>query len=115
MRKAQTTLATPDLHVWRKSAKDFWHILLLARNRLPKTTRRTAKRLNRLGELLGVDNDHALLAEKLALSPSAGHQLMSQLALISKQRNALEAEAFALGRRVYRRKPKAFSRRTRVR
>jgi CHAD domain-containing protein len=115
MRKAQTTLATPDLHRWRKSAKDLWHILLLARKRLPTKTRSVAKRLDRLGELLGVDNDNALLAEKLALSPSAGHQLMSQLALIAKQRNDLESEAFKLGRRIYRQRPKAFSRRNKVR
>lgn len=115
MRTAKTSLATPDFHRWRKAVKDLWHILLLARARLPKKARRIAKRLDRLGELLGRDNDHALLAEKLALSPAGDHNLMSQLGLISRQRNALEAEAFALGRRIYRRKPKVFSRRIRVR
>lgn len=115
MTKAETSLATPDFHRWRKAVKDLWHILLLARKRLPGKARHLAKRLDRLGELLGQDNDHALLAEKLALSPTGDHNLMNQLGLIAQQRHALEAEAFSLGHRIYRRRPKAFARRNRVR
>jgi hypothetical protein len=115
MRKAGTSLATPDLHRWRKSVKNLWHLLVLARARLPKKGRRVAERLDRLGEMLGSDNDHALLAEKLALSPTGDPKLMSQLGVIARQRNALEAEAFALAKRVYVRRPKAFARRFKVR
>jgi CHAD domain-containing protein len=115
MRKAETSLATPDLHRWRKSVKNLWHLLVLARARLPKKGRRVAERLDRLGEMLGSDNDHALLAEKLALSPTGDPKLMSQLGVIARQRNALEAEAFALAKRVYVRRPKAFARRFKVR
>jgi hypothetical protein len=115
MRKAETSLATPDLHRWRKSVKHLWHLLVLARARLPTKGRRAAKRLDRLGEMLGSDNDHALLAEKLALSPTGDPKLMSQLGVIARQRNALEAQAFALGKRLYSRKPKAFRNRFKVR
>lgn len=111
MIRAESTLSTPDLHRWRKAVKDLWHLIRLARKRLPARVVKTGSRLDRLGETLGFGNDAALLAEKLALSPTGDPSLMRQLALIARRRNALEAEAFALGAELYRRKPKAFSRR----
>jgi CHAD domain-containing protein len=111
MDRAETTLSTPDLHRWRKAVKDLWHLIRLARKRLPARVVKTGASLDRLGEALGLGNDSALLAEKLALSPTGDPALMRQLALIARRRNALEAEAFALGAELYRRKPKAFARR----
>jgi CHAD domain-containing protein len=108
MARARQTLSTPDLHGWRKSVKQLWFVLRLARKRLPKRATRIAPELERLGEVLGADNDQALLAEKLALSPTGDLSLMAQLSLISRQRNTLETEAFALGGKLYRRKPAAF-------
>ena len=104
MRKAETSLATPDLHRWRKAAK-----MVAAESR-----RKFAPDLARLGEVLGHDNDHALLAEKLALSPTGDISLLSQLSLIASKRHALEAEAFSLGARLYRRKPKKFARKLKI-
>ena len=83
-------------------------LLRLDRKRLPKHGDRIAADLERLGELLGTDNDHAMLAEKLALSPTGDVSLMSQLSLIAKRRNALEAEAFDLGAKIYGQKPDKF-------
>jgi CHAD domain-containing protein len=114
MASARTSLSTPDLHRWRKAVKDYWHLARLARKRLPKRLTRTADDLDRLGEKLGLGNDHALLAEKLALSPTGDPALMRQLALIAKRRNALEAEAFALGARLYAKKPKTFARKLKL-
>ena len=114
MASAETSLSTPDLHRWRKAVKDYWHLVRLARKRLPKRITRTADDLDRLGEKLGLGNDHALLAEKLALSPTGDPALMRQLALIAKRRNALEAEAFALGAHLYATKPKAFARKLKL-
>jgi CHAD domain-containing protein len=108
MTQAQSSLSTPDLHRWRKLVKQLWFLLRLDRKRLSKRAEKIAPDLERLGEVLGKDNDHALLAEKLALSPTADISLMSQLSLIAKRRNALEAEAFALGAHIYKRKPAAF-------
>jgi CHAD domain-containing protein len=62
MRQAETTLATSDLHAWRKSVKHLWHLLVMARKRLPNVAGRRAERLGELGELLGLDHDHAALA-----------------------------------------------------
>jgi CHAD domain-containing protein len=108
--RATFSLATPDLHRWRKSVKDLWHLLRLARKRLPSRAGVMATRLERLSELLGLDHDHALLAEKLALSPASDPALMQQLAVIARQRRALEAEAFALGAHLCRYRPKEFQR-----
>jgi len=108
MEHAHATLATPHLHDWRKSVKQLWFLLRLSRRRLAKRGERIAPDLAKLGEVLGADNDQATLAEKLALSPTGDISLMAQLSLIARQRNTLEAEAFALGAELYRRKPDAF-------
>ena len=110
-RRAETSLATPDLHRWRKLVKELWHLLRLSRKRLPRRAVTLAARLETLGELLGLDHDHAVLAERLALSPTGDPALMQQLSLIAKQRRALEAEAFALGASIYKAKPRRFRRR----
>jgi CHAD domain-containing protein len=114
MRAATLTLATPDLHRWRKTVKDLWHLTRLARKRLPARMTALAKRLEELSELLGLDHDHAMLAERLALSPTGDPALMQQLSLIAKRRRALEAEAFTLGNRLYRGPPKKFRKRMRL-
>ena len=108
MLRAETSLATPDLHQWRKAVKQLWFLLRLDRKRLPKHGDRIAAELERLGELLGTDNDHAMLAEKLALSPTGDVSLMGQLSLIARRRNALEAEAFDLGAKIYKHPPAGF-------
>jgi CHAD domain-containing protein len=115
MRRARASLSTPDLHAWRKEVKDLWHLVRLGRKRLPGKIAGMAKPLERLGDALGLDHDHAVLAEKLALAPDADHALMRQLAMIAAERRALEKEAFALGRALYRRKPKAFAKKARLR
>jgi CHAD domain-containing protein len=115
MQRAETSLATPDLHRWRKAVKQLWFLMRLTRKRLPKRSGRIAPGLARLGEVLGQDNDHALLAEKLALQPAGDISLMAQLSLIAKRRNALEAEAFALGASLYKQKPEAFGKRLKLR
>jgi CHAD domain-containing protein len=108
MRRATFSLSTPDLHEWRKAAKDLWHLIRLARKRLPSSIAERASQLKRLGETLGLDHDHAMLAERLALSPEGDPALMQQLSLIAEHRVVLESEAFALGAKLYRQKPKKF-------
>jgi hypothetical protein len=56
-----------------------------------------------------------MLAERLALSPEGDPALMQQLSLIADQRLVLESEAFALGARLYRQKPKKFRRQLHLR
>jgi CHAD domain-containing protein len=114
MRRARSSMATPDLHAWRKEVKDLWHLIRLARKRLPSKVAAMAGDIARLGDRLGRDHDHAVLAETLALSPDPNHTLMRQLAMIAAERAALEKEAFALGKELYRRKLKAFAAKARL-
>ncbi len=110
-RRAEFSLTTPDLHQWRKAVKDLWHLLRLARKRLPRRSASLMAEFERLSELLGLDHDHAVLAEKLAIAPTDDPSLMEQLGLIARRRRALEAEAFILGAALYRQKPKTFRKR----
>jgi CHAD domain-containing protein len=110
-RHAEESLSTPDLHEWRKTVKDLWHLLRLARKRLPRRAGTLVPEYERLSELLGLDHDHAVLAGKLAVAPTADPALMQQLSLIAKRRRALEAEAFILGADLYSKRPKTFRRR----
>ena len=115
MMKSEATLSTPDLHRWRKWVKDLGHLLALARKRLPGGLEHERENLRRLGELLGQDHDHAILAEKLALSPEGDPALMRQLAVIARERRRLEREAFALGANLYGPKVKRFVKTAKVR
>jgi len=114
MRRATFSLSTPDLHEWRKAVKDLWHLIRLARKRLPSPMAKRVSRLKRLGETLSLDHDHAMLAERLALSPEGDPALMQQLSLIARQRVVLESEAFALGAKLYRQKPRRLRRQLRL-
>ena len=110
MRRARASLATPELHSWRKNVKDLWHLLSLAHRRVSHKGQKMEPVLERLADLLGLDHDHAVLAERLALSPAGDLALMEQLALIADRRRELEAEAFELGDGVYSDSPKDFVR-----
>src|SRR5258707_13010721 len=114
MTKAQSSVATPDLHRWRKAVKDYWNLIRLGRKCLPRQVRATAAELARLGEVLGLDHDHAVLAERLALWPDPDPGLIRHLSLIARQRQRPEEEAFRLGPKLSRRQPKQRARRPRA-
>jgi CHAD domain-containing protein len=114
LRRAESSLSMPDLHRWRKDVKDLWHLMRLARERLPAGSGRFAGKLEKLGELLGLDHDHSILAVKLVDAPPAEPILMHQLQMIADKRRRLEGEAFALGEQLYRRAPKRFSERLKL-
>jgi CHAD domain-containing protein len=113
MSVANRTRATDDLHRWRKEAKHLWHLVGLTRPRLRKRTRKLAEPLDRLAELLGLDHDHAMLAERVALAPHQGSPT-AELSLIAERRHELQDQAMRLGGRIYADKPKAFARRNRL-
>jgi CHAD domain-containing protein len=110
MRAAGKGRGTAELHAWRKEAKHLWHLLRMARELIPRRTAKYAANLDRLTELLGLDHDHAMLAEKLARSPH-DKSLHCQLALIAQRRSGMEDESFALGTRLFAFKPSEFARR----
>ena len=70
--------------------------------------------LSELGDSLVSIDCHAVLAEKLAFVAAHDPALMRQLALIAGERRTLEAKAFALGRRTYRKPARIFARAMRL-
>jgi CHAD domain-containing protein len=110
MLRAESARATSELHLWRKEAKHLWHLLRMARGLIDRPTKKLSAGLAELAELLGLDHDHAMLADKLALSTHDG-ELPRQLALISERRREMETDAFALGAKLYKASPDKFARR----
>lgn len=108
MQRATFSLGTPDFHAWRKAVNELRHLIRISRKRLPADFAKRAAGLKRLGYALGLDHDHAMLAEQLALSPEGDPALMRQLSIIAEHRLALESKAFALGAKLYKKKPKKF-------
>jgi CHAD domain-containing protein len=106
--------STPALHEWRKRAKDHWYHLRLVRNSWRAVLTPTADAAHALSDRLGDDHDLALLrdvaAERSAAFADPDEQL-ALLELVDRRRAELEAEAFAIGSRIYADKPNALARR----
>jgi hypothetical protein len=98
-----------NFHEWRKRVKDLWHANQVLRKR------KRARRLHHLSNLLGDDHDLAVLREKALASHRCfepRETLTTLKGLIDRRRSELESEALELGARLYRRKPRAYARRT---
>ena len=112
MKRARATGQSATLHRWRKELKTLWYQLRLAR---PLTTgvAPLIAELKRLETELG--DDHILVV--LAATLRGCRDLRSMRAeirqidrLAARMRQPLRRRAFALGRRLHMRKPKAFAR-----
>ncbi len=106
--------APGDFHSWRKRVKDLRHQMEFLAPLWPEVVVGTAMTLERLGTLLGEDNDLAelvrLLGDRPDLCPNPRERSLFR-ALAHQRRSELEVAAEILGRRVYAEKPKAFSHR----
>jgi len=102
-------------HEWRKRAKDLWYHQRLLANAWRGPMKALADECDTLGTLLGDDHDLATLAARLsapdgsAAPPSVDVDALMDL--IALRRSELQAEARALGHRVYAETPKAHARR----
>jgi CHAD domain-containing protein len=97
-----------DLHEWRKRTKDVWYHLRLLTPLSPCIVGGYADEAHALSDLLGDDHDLAVLSEALR---SGGGSLAVDLdqvfQLIDHRRQQLQAEALAVGARLYAEKPAA--------
>jgi CHAD domain-containing protein len=101
------------LHEWRKRSKDLWYHLRLLRSAWRPALEPLADQAHELSDRLGDDHDLVVLAQRLdepgiALTAEQRERLDG---LIERRREELQAEAFALGARLYAEKPKAFAKR----
>jgi CHAD domain-containing protein len=106
-RRARQHATTEALHEWRKQVQYLCHDLELMCSARQARLGNAGKRAKRLAALLGDDHDLAVLRQKVvaAAEPHGG----ALLTRIRRARRALQAEAFAVGRRVYKSSPRRFA------
>lgn len=101
-----------DFHEWRKRVKDMRHQMEFLAPLWPEVVVGTAMTLDRLGNILGEDNDLAellaLLRSRPDLCPNPRERSLCR-ALALQRRSELQIAAEILGRRVYAERPKALS------
>jgi CHAD domain-containing protein len=97
-----------NLHEWRKHAKYLWYHHTLLREAWPAVMQTAGDEAHVLSDLLGDDHDLAVLAAWVEENADAGPGFYEA---VDRRRGELQAEAFALGARVYAEQPKAFRKR----
>lgn len=112
--QAQETPSDEHLHEWRKRVKDQWYHTRLLQDAWPALLKRRVRMLDTLSDWLGDDHDLAMLQALLRDEPNlfGGEDTQALLGeLIVDRRQALQAEAFQLGRRLYAESPAALAKR----
>ncbi|HXC24023.1 MAG TPA: CHAD domain-containing protein [Solirubrobacteraceae bacterium] len=104
-----------NVHDWRKRVKSLYYALDMLGAKQASGARRTTRRADRLGDLLGSEHDLWMLcayvqeqAEVFGADVAARAELLK---LIEQRRRRLRKRALALGARLYKRKPGKFTRR----
>lgn len=98
------------LHAWRKAAKRLMFQLDILKGIGPKNARRTARRLRKLGEVLGGHRDLELVKQAVQTMPDDSRRGVLLDAIASAQ-NHLSAKADRRGRRLFGEKRRRFARR----
>ena len=113
MRRAARDPSGPNMHQWRKRAKDLWYQLRILRDARPKALRESLEQADELAGVLGDHHDLTLLRDDLLRRdlPLAARPALVEA--IAERQAELAATAFELGERLYARKPKAFRRKLR--
>ncbi len=103
---------TGDFHAWRKRVKDFRHQMEFLAPLWPEVLVGTAMTANRLGDLLGEDNDLAELGQLMTTRPDLcpDSRERSLLRALTRQRRIeLQTASEILGRRIYAEQADGFS------
>ena len=109
-RVARAEPGAEALHEWRKRVKDLWYHHTLLRAIWPPVMTAIGDEAHELSDRLGDDHDVVVLAAWVRghLEPPAEFS-----EAVIRRRDELQADAFALGARVYAEKPSAYMRRMR--
>lgn len=112
MVRAYRRSAPGDFHEWRQRVKDMRHQMEFLAPLWPEVVVGTAMTLDRLGDILGDDNDMAelikLLDDRPDLCPDPRERSLFR-ALAEQRRSELQLASEILGRRVYAEKPGSLS------
>lgn len=90
-----------DWHEWRKRVKDHWYHMQLLRHVWPEMMKPYADVLSSLSKILGDHHDLEVLEETLGEMPAV-------VEAVETRHRELEAQAEAIGARVYAEKPAAW-------
>ena len=107
LRSAPTVEA---LHEWRKRVKDLWYQHTLLRELWPPVMQAVGSEAHQLANRLGDDHDLATLADWVREHAAAEPEFFEA---VESRRSELQAEAMALGERLYADKPGPYARRLR--
>lgn len=112
MARAYKVNGVNHFHEWRKRVKDTRHQMEFLAPLWPEVVVGTAMTLDRLGSLLGEDNDLsdcvALLRNRNDLCPDPRERSLFR-ALTQQRRSELQLASEILGRRIYAERPKAMT------
>ncbi len=99
------------LHAWRKQVKYSRYQLESLAGLTPPRMNKRAQHLEKLGHILGEDHDLALLrAEARRMARSIPNLRPRSIdALVGHRRLKLQADAFAMGASLYKRRPRQFA------
>ncbi|WP_424932895.1 CHAD domain-containing protein [Amaricoccus macauensis] len=109
MDAARETRSDEAIHDWRKRVKYHRFHAELLRHVWPDVMVAHADAADTLGDLLGDHHDLAVFADALRDDPETfgdGRTVEVALTLVERRKADLEAEAFALGARIFAEKPK---------
>lgn len=101
---------TEALHEWRKRVKDRWYLLNLLGDAWPAPLKAEADEAHALSDRLGEDHDLAVL-QGWAHEHLGDDDLDGLDDEVERRRTRLQAEAIALGRRLFAERPRDFRRR----
>jgi CHAD domain-containing protein len=96
------------LHEWRKRVKELWYHHTLLRSLWPPVMEAVGDQAHELSDRLGDDHDLAVLGDWMREHADAEPEFSEA---VEQRRKELQAEAFALGARLYAEKPSGFVRR----
>jgi CHAD domain-containing protein len=115
-RKLQQALArdpsSENSHGLRRQAKYLWYQLRMLEKQVPEDVQAVIAELDGLGEMLGEDNDMAVLTETLRANPEiCGNSVRAELiySLAETRRIALLSAGLRISQRIYARKPGRFT------
>jgi CHAD domain-containing protein len=108
-RAARNEATVAGLHDWRKRVKDLWYHLTILREAWPPVMAALADEAHELSDRLGDDHDLAVLRDWAAGRPELlGDGLVAFDEAVERRRRELQADALAIGARLYAEKPRAF-------
>jgi CHAD domain-containing protein len=110
LRAARAEPSAEALHEWRKRVKELWYHHTLLRQLWPPVMAAVGDEAHELADRLGDDHDLAFLAAWVGEHAEPGADFHEA---VEQRREALQADAFELGARLYAEKPSAYVRRLR--